>query len=80
MTKITSEGLIGVGIVGESVIDIMGKRYEANFLCSEYYPVHMVSMQISAGHIKTKTTNGLLEVDNSKQLIQHMKITHNGLK
>jgi hypothetical protein len=79
MAKITSEGPIGVGTVGKSVLDILGKRYDSTFTYDEFDPPHLVSKQITAGHIRMKVTNGFKEVDRGTQLTRQMEISHNGL-
>jgi hypothetical protein len=78
--KITSEEPIGGGTAGKSVLNILGKRYDSAFTYDEYDPPHLVSKQITAGHIKVEETNELKEVNNGTQLSRNLEISHNGPK
>lgn len=80
MAKIISEGQIGVGTEGKSVVTVLGRSYESTFSYDEYDPPHLVSKHIKAGNIKIDVTNGLKEVANGTQLTHNLEITHSGLK
>jgi hypothetical protein len=80
MAKITSEGPIGEGTVGKSVLNILGRSYDSTFIYDEYDLPHLVSKHITAGHIEMKVTDGLKEVENGTQLTHYLEITHKGPK